>query len=35
VQDDEFYAYQYVLRPLREGSRKTPVFDCRSEPCSR
>jgi hypothetical protein len=26
VQDDEFYADQYVFRPLREGASQAPVF---------
>ena len=35
VQDDEFYADQFVFRPMRKDTRKAPVIDCRSEPCSR
>jgi hypothetical protein len=34
-QDEEFYSDRYVFRPMREGARPAPVFDCRSEPCSR
>jgi len=34
-QDDEFYSDRSVFRPLRKGGRKAPVFDCRSETCSR